>query len=225
MQFSGRCTLAFRLLMLVTCLATASACGTKSGPPDRSMQINKAVLTYLLENHLGVEDDEGAPAMLVIDPASRALRTNKRDWVKHWAWVRGDGPRHNLTPLPGLRHDTCVNYVASNRHTRDHVLPFDAPLPVVLLREDEFSKRSEYRGVAHNRAYETSPAWQWFHVRYPRANAHIRLSYPGLGDDGNQAIVWASVYRGSLSGWGGYCLLERVDQRWKVTKLCITVIS
>lgn len=122
---------------------------------------------------------------------------------------------YNHQQAPCLMQATLNNYRLKNTQSHRIAERFNISYPHTLLDQENFDEIFK----------EGCTGWCKFHENYPDASGFIRFSSVGFDRMGTQALVCVSHGCGGLCGSGGYVVLAKQGEEWKIQKWLIAWVS
>ncbi|HEX2712963.1 MAG TPA: hypothetical protein VHM88_12255 [Candidatus Acidoferrales bacterium] len=107
--------------------------------------------------------------------------------------------------------DVLENYKKANASRKLLARGFPIEKPYDLVPRKEIMGLIAIKEGMHD--------WSAFYARYPRSRGYIQVSAVGFNSDKTTAIVYVGHSCGGLCGGGTYHLLEKIDGKWRRSKV------
>ncbi len=124
------------------------------------------------------------------------------DESDRWGWFQ--------KRLPGLARATYDHFWESNAVTRTVNLTSATGIRVRIVTDAELDS-----AFGSDTDFDS---WVRFRQTFPGSSGLLALSAPGVGQHGNQAMVYVEHTMDYVGGSGSYYLLERDGDEWRVTQ-------
>ena len=93
------------------------------------------------------------------------------------------------------------------------------PLRDVCLGASVVSRlevEAAFKPPEDSRAWDLDSGWRTLFQSFPGSTSLVSMSFPGYSNDGDVAVVYLSIGRGSLAGNGSLVVLKRKHRQWLV---------
>ena len=108
-----------------------------------------------------------------------------------------------------MTQSTIDSYKAKGQDIRDLLNEFDLPVKHMLIKKAEWDEMFKV---------DIMSGWESLYRKYPEASGIIRLSEIGFNAEHTQALVFVMHGCGATCAEGGYVLLSKEGEDWRIEK-------